>query len=199
LWKSIKEVTEEVERIEKLIAKSGENKEERKDVGSFRRQLHELEAIRREKNAEWEAEQEKYMEQQKKIIRREWILRQKKKLLKLRMKETASIKAKKEQCEKLIKNCYLILKNVNVPGDYVLKFQASKNKKKKKKDLTLDELRDQFESLSISPPEEMQDLEECIAQLREKLEEINSRPLTEVLGVERTGNSSSDNSWSSGS
>jgi hypothetical protein len=199
LWNSIKEITEEVERVEKSMAKTGENKEERKDVANLRRQLNELEAIKKERKAEWKADQETYIEQQSKIMKREWILKQKKKLLKIRTKEAAAINAKREQYEKLIKSCYLILKSVNVAGDYVLKFQASKSKKRKRKEITLDELRDQFESLSISPPEEVEDIEERITQLQEKLEEISSRPLTEVLGIERISNSSSESSWSSGS
>eukprot|EP00826_Nyctotherus_ovalis_P005348 TRINITY_DN11206_c0_g1_i4.p1 TRINITY_DN11206_c0_g1~~TRINITY_DN11206_c0_g1_i4.p1 ORF type:complete len:219 (+),score=66.09 TRINITY_DN11206_c0_g1_i4:721-1377(+) len=205
LWSKITTITEEIRKVERLMVRAGEkflntDKEERKDIANLRRELHELEEKKRVRKAEWEAEVREYTKQQRQILTREWILRQKRKLLKRRVKEAAAIRAEKEQCEKLIKSCYLILKSVNVSGDYVLKFQSAKRKKKKRKEpLGLDKLKDQFECLSISAPEGIQDLEECIVQLKERLSEINARPLTETLEVDGGKNSSSEYSWSSGS
>lgn len=207
LWSKITTITEEIRRVEKLMVRSGEDflnvdKEERKDIANLERELHELKEKKRARKAEWEAEVREYTEQQRTILTREWILKQKRKLLRRRAKEAAAIRAEKAQCERLIKNCYLVLKNVNVSGDYVLKFLSVKSKKKKKKEpLGLDELKDQFECLSISAPEGVQDLEECIVQLKERLGEVSARPLSETLEVKADGgkNSSGEYSWSSGS
>jgi len=140
-----------------------------------------------------------YMDQQNLILTSDWIEKQKEKLLKRRAKEAAIIKMDKDKCEKLIDDCLRIeqeYRKISLPEENkeIAHVQTNNKKKKSKKRkkkkemiigaVALDALAEQFKYFSLPPPKKKEDLEKSITQLKERLNEINNKKLTETIGTE---------------
>lgn len=210
MWEKISKLTKQITDVEASIDEYYKNKEkvtkninskineDRKDVLHLKRQIIELEKKKQEIKSRLEIKMKKYHDQQSKILTRDWIIKSKKRLLKCQVKEAAEIKLDKERCERLIKDTQIILgkfsklKKADINDTLIIPIYSGKEKKKKKKHkeeilidaLRLDALREEFEYFDISPPEDENELELATTQLNNKLQEIISRPLTEVIGID---------------
>ena len=223
LWDNIKKTRQEIEEVETQISNTYqhtsdtytkvEDQEYRKDILILKKQLESLKEEVKIRSENYEINMKKYIDQQSLILTSDWMVKQREKLIKRRLKEGISIKNDKERCEKLINDCFKIAqefcKIAKSEGEEIKSSKSANEKKKKKKKkkkaeilikaLGLDALSEHFKYFSLTPPKDQKDLEESISLLKTKLSEINNRKLTEIIGIEYGdfGSLSSTNSaWS---